>query len=56
MNEHLVFKVNQTAALYVSGNLDDETRDRFELHLIGCSECIDDVETCRVLKYSQDHP
>jgi len=56
MNEHLVFKVNQTAALYVSGGLDAETSERFELHLIGCHECQADVEVCRALKYSQDHP
>ena len=38
MNEHLVFKMNQTAAAYVAGGLDFETCTSFELHLMECEE------------------
>ena len=54
MNEHMVFKMNQTAAAYVAGALDEETSERFELHLLECVECSDDVEVWRALKRSSE--
>jgi hypothetical protein len=46
---HLAFKSNQTAAQYVADGLGDPDREAFELHLMNCSDCVDDVETWRAL-------
>jgi anti-sigma factor RsiW len=46
---HLAYKSSQTAALYVADGLPDPDREAFELHLMNCSECIEDVETWRAL-------
>jgi anti-sigma factor RsiW len=46
---HLVFKSRQVAAHYVADGLAEPEREAFELHLMTCSECVDDVETCRLL-------
>jgi len=46
---HLVFKSRQVAAHYVADGLAEPEREAFELHLMTCTECVDDVETCRLL-------
>jgi hypothetical protein len=46
---HLAFKSNQTAALYVADGLREADREAFELHLMNCSDCVEDVETWRAL-------
>jgi len=48
--DHLQFKANQTAAGYVADGLDESTLEAFELHLMGCSECVEDVEVWRAIK------
>jgi hypothetical protein len=48
--DHVQFKANQTAAGYVASGLDDSTQEAFELHLMECSECIEDVEVWRAIK------
>lgn len=47
---HARFKMNQTAALYVADGLDPRTQEAFELHLLECPECVEDVETWRAIK------
>ncbi|HTU64040.1 MAG TPA: zf-HC2 domain-containing protein [Polyangiales bacterium] len=44
------FKSNQTAAAYVAHELDELTQEAFEVHMMGCSECLNDVEAWRVIK------
>jgi len=44
------FKANQTAAAYVAGELDELSQEKFEIHMMGCSECLNDVEAWRVIK------
>jgi hypothetical protein len=48
--DHLQFKANQTAAGYVANGLDESTQEAFELHMMGCSECVADVEVWRAIK------
>jgi hypothetical protein len=48
--DHIQFKANQTAAGYVANGLDENTQEAFELHMMGCSECVQDVEVWRTLK------
>jgi hypothetical protein len=48
--DHIQFKANQTAAGYVANGLDESTQEAFELHLMGCSECVEDVEVWRAIK------
>jgi len=48
--DHIQFKANQTAAGYVANGLDESTQEAFELHLLGCSECVEDVEVWRAIK------
>src|SRR3977135_3258036 len=48
--DHIQFKANQTAAGYVANGLDENTQEAFELHLMGCSECVEDVEVWRAIK------
>src|SRR5262245_57961154 len=48
--DHMSFKANQTAAAYVAGELDELSQERFEIHMMGCSECLNDVEAWRVIK------
>jgi anti-sigma factor RsiW len=50
--DHMQFKANQTAAGYVAGGLDESTQEVFELHLMGCSECVEEVETWRAIKHT----
>jgi hypothetical protein len=46
---HLTFKASQAAAQYVANGLRDTERESFELHMMNCTECVDDVETWRLL-------
>jgi Putative zinc-finger len=48
--EHMQFKANQTAAAYVARELSDEAQEAFELHMMSCSDCLDDVEAWRVVR------
>jgi len=48
--DHMHFKANQTAASYVVDGLDETTQEAFELHMMGCSECLADVEVWRAIK------
>lgn len=44
------FKANLTAATYVSHGLDESVQEDFELHLMSCPECVDDVEAWRAIE------
>lgn len=48
--DHLQFKAQQTAAVYVADGLDERTLEAFEMHLMGCRECVEDVESWRSIK------
>lgn len=48
--DHMQFKANQTAAAYVAHELDEHSQEAFEIHMMGCSECLNDVEAWRVIK------
>jgi hypothetical protein len=48
--DHMQFKSNQTAAAYVAHELDEHQQEAFEIHMMGCSECLNDVEAWRVIK------
>src|SRR5262245_45372651 len=48
--DHMQFKANQTAAAYVAGELDELSQEKFEIHMMGCSDCLNDVESWRVIK------
>lgn len=48
--DHIQFKANQTAAAYVARELDEHAQEAFEIHMMGCAECINDVEAWRVIK------
>ena len=48
--DHTQFKANQTAATYVADGLDEGTLEAFEMHMMGCTECIEDVEAWRAIK------
>jgi anti-sigma factor RsiW len=54
--DHLQFKANQTAAGYVADGLDESTQEAFELHLMGCPECVEDVEVWRAIKLDMPKP
>jgi hypothetical protein len=54
--DHIQFKANQTAAGYVADGLDEGTQAAFELHLMGCSECVGDVEVWRAIKLDMPRP
>jgi hypothetical protein len=41
--DHLQFKANQTAAVYVADGLDASTQEAFEMHMMACPECVEDV-------------
>jgi anti-sigma factor RsiW len=47
--DHTRFKANHTAALYVSGELDEHVQETFELHLMSCTSCVQDVEIWRAM-------
>src|SRR5579872_594650 len=48
--EHLRFKSSQTPAAYVAGGLDSRTQEAFELHMMSCAQCVDEVEAWRAIK------
>jgi hypothetical protein len=48
--DHAQFKAKQTAAVYVADGLDERTLEAFEMHMMACTECIDDVESWRAIK------
>ena len=48
--DHSQFKANQTAAVYVADGLDGPTLEAFEIHMMACPECVEDVETWRAIK------
>jgi hypothetical protein len=48
--DHAQFKAKQTAAVYVADGLDEPMLEAFEMHMMGCKECIEDVETWRAIK------
>jgi anti-sigma factor RsiW len=48
--DHAQFKAKQTAAAYVADGLDDRTLEAFEMHMMGCTECVEDVEAWRAIK------
>jgi Putative zinc-finger len=48
--DHAQFKARQTAATYVADDLDERTLEAFEMHMMGCAECVQDVETWRAIK------
>ena len=48
--DHIQFKANQTAAGYVANGLDESTQEAFELHMMSCPECVEDVEVWRAIK------
>src|SRR5882724_9410316 len=54
--DHIQLKANQTAAGYVANGLDESTLEAFELHLMGCSECVEDVEVWRAIKLDMPRP
>jgi len=48
--DHAQFKAKQTAAVYVADGLDEHTLEAFEMHMMGCNECVTDVEVWRAVK------
>jgi len=48
--DHAQFKSKQTAAAYVADGLDDRMLEAFEMHMMGCTECVADVEAWRAIK------
>ncbi len=54
--DHIQFKSSQTAAAYVANELGEHQQEAFELHMMGCSECLNDVETWRVIKTHMPAP
>lgn len=48
--DHATIKANQTAAVYVADGLDGNDLEAFEVHMMGCVECVEDVETWRAIK------
>lgn len=54
--DHIQFKSSQTAAAYVANELAEPQQEAFELHMMGCSECLNDVEAWRVIKTHMPAP
>ena len=54
--DHIQFKSSQTAASYVAHELNEPQQEAFELHMMGCSECLNDVEAWRVIKTHMPAP
>src|SRR6185312_3483046 len=48
--DHAQFKAKQTAAVYVADGLDEHALEDFEMHMMGCRECVEDVESWRAIK------
>jgi len=43
-------KHDGVAEAYLLGTVDEETRDAFEIHLLDCAECLDELETLQALQ------
>ena len=54
--DHIQFKSSQAAAHYVANELSEHQQEAFELHMMGCSECLNDVEAWRVIKTHMPAP
>jgi putative zinc finger protein len=54
--DHIQFKSSQTAAAYVANELSGHQQEAFELHMMGCSECLNDVEAWRIIKTHMPAP
>jgi hypothetical protein len=54
--EHMQFKANQTAASYVANELDEPALEAFEMHMMECPQCVNDVEAWRVIKHHIPDP
>jgi len=54
--DHMQFKSSQAAASYVANELSEHQQEAFELHMMGCSECLNDVEAWRVIKTHMPAP
>jgi anti-sigma factor RsiW len=48
--DHARFRSTHTAATYVSGDLDERTQQSFELHMMECPACVEDVEIWRAMQ------
>jgi hypothetical protein len=48
--EHLRYKAEMTSALYVAHDLDPTAEESFELHLMECPQCVEDVEAWRAIQ------
>jgi hypothetical protein len=48
--DHVQIKSSQIAASYVANGLDERTQEEFELHMLGCSDCLSDVEAWRAIR------
>jgi hypothetical protein len=48
--EHIDFKLKQAAAAYVAHGLNDTDMEDFEIHMMGCAECVEDIEVWRAIK------
>jgi len=48
--DHLRYKADQTAAIYVASGLEASAQEDFEVHLMSCPECVDDVEAWRAIE------
>ncbi|HTV50022.1 MAG TPA: hypothetical protein VME21_02475 [Steroidobacteraceae bacterium] len=48
--DHLRFQSNQTAAAYVAQDLDHQTQEAFELHMMACADCVQEVEMWRTVQ------
>ncbi|HKZ72507.1 MAG TPA: zf-HC2 domain-containing protein [Steroidobacteraceae bacterium] len=48
--DHARFKSSHAAATYVSGDLDERTQQAFELHLMQCPACVEEVEVWRAMQ------
>jgi hypothetical protein len=49
---HEFFQAHETPAVYVADGLDEGTLEQFELHLMSCRTCVDDVESWRAIKHN----
>ncbi len=54
--DHLRFKSSQTAAAYVADALDQEIQEAFELHMMTCPDCVEEVEGWRAIKSGLSTP
>jgi hypothetical protein len=54
--DHVTFKANHTAASYVANGLDENALEAFELHMMRCLECTQEVETWRAIKIHMPQP